>query len=195
MSDKTTDQEIAEEAARAVLAFGELVLKGVYKLIPTADVDLDKMERCEIAITRMFFTNRMIDTPEKIGATVGIMSFAIAQNIQAKRRRGIMEFGHEDEYRERILKAPLFQQVGVSLMLDKSTFSNYRTPKARDPKDQPFASWLFSQMVYTAALYGNVPEAEAKLMSEQWGAVEWDVLHTDPERATQNFKRFRNRNR
>lgn len=195
MTGKFTDDEIAEDAAKAVLDIGELIMKGVYKLIPTADLDLDKVAQCEPAIVRMFFTGRMIDTPEKIGATVGIMSFAIAQNLQAKRRRRIMECGHEDEYRERMMTAPLFQQIGIRMSLSKTAFSNYKTPKAVNERDQPMVNWLFGQMVFTAALYNDVPEATAKLMCEQCGTVEWDVLHTNPERAVENFKRFRNRNR
>lgn len=174
---------------------GQALLLSIDHLLPGVDVDLDKLAQCDAAFARMFTNKSILESREKMAATVGIMAFGIAQNIQAKRRNGVLICAHEDEYRERLCHAPLFQQVSLKIGLDKSAFSKFKCPKAIEPREQPFVNWLFSQMVFSAALYNDVPEAEAKLMCDQWGAVEWDVLHTEPERAVENFKRFRNRNR
>lgn len=198
MTDKNVVKmagDIADDMEKAIVNIGEMLMQSVHKLLPSADIDLDSLVKVDLAIVRIFQTPRMNETDLQLKATIGIMGFAIAQNIVGK-RRGYTELNDENDYRARLITAPLFQQLDIGrLGLNRTAFSKWKTPATNSAGKQPWLNWLLSQYVFTAALYGGVDETEAKLMRDQFGAVQWDWLHTDPQTALMDFKRFRNRNR
>jgi hypothetical protein len=133
------------ETLEALQKTGQTILDGIHRLEPNVDVDLDRFVLIDLAIGRMFTNPHQCDSHKKLGATVGMMSFAVAQQIRGSKRKGIPEFAHEDEYRERIIHA-------------------------------------------------GIKEDMAKTMGENWGAVSWDMLNTDPARCVATFKQFLIRN-
>ena len=194
--------ETQSDPVDVVAALADTLIKGVTKLLPHAQLDIDRFGNIESAIVRIFNNRPINDTAEKLGATLNVMAYAIAQSMVGQ-NRGYPEFNDhpvgfqsgEDAFRAKFIQSPMFEQLGLKVGLNKRAFSNFKCPVSRYPEGQPLVDWLFSQYVYTAALYGGVDEEMSKLMCEQWRAVRWDWLHCDPTIAVTDFKRFRNRNR
>ena len=160
-------------------------------------LDLDRLADCDAAVERVFKNPQWNDSNLKLGATVGIMAFGIAQTIRG-RMRGFPEFNNcssqftygEDEYRARMFAAPMWEQLGLRVGFNRTAESNYKTPAVNQQKDQLWLNWLCSQYVFTSALYGGLSETDAETMSNRWVSVQWDWLHTDPHIANMDFKRY-----
>lgn len=188
---------LLDDTAQAIHSLGIMLLNAINALIPNANVDLDALMNIDAAIERVFRNPHFNATNMQLGATVGIMAFAVAQTIRGK-ARGYPEFNNcsseftfgEDEYRARMCAAPMFEQLDLRIGFNRSTQSKYKTPAVKSPEKQLWINWLFSQYVFTAALYGGISEADAEAMRERWVSVQWDWLHTDPPIANMDFKRY-----
>lgn len=199
---KTTVAEFAsllDETHTAVHSFGIMLIKAIQALIPGYhhNLDLDRLADCDAAVERVFKNPQWNDSNLKLGATVGIMAFGIAQTIRG-RMRGFPEFNNcsseftygEDEYRARMFAAPMWEQLGLRVGFNRTAESNYKTPAVNQQKDQLWLNWLCGQYVFTSALYGGLSETDAETMSNRWVSVQWDWLHTDPHIANMDFKRY-----